>query len=36
MTTTSTNGEVLLELKDVVKAYGAAEKQMVAVRGALP
>ncbi len=32
MTTTSTNGEVLLELKDVVKAYGAAEKQMVAVR----
>src|ERR1700680_1919939 len=32
MTTTSTNGEVLLELKDVVKAYGAAEKQLVAVR----
>src|SRR3984893_18154228 len=32
MATTSTNGEVLLELQDVVKAYGAAEKQMVAVR----
>jgi NitT/TauT family transport system ATP-binding protein len=32
MTTTSTNGEILLELKDVVKAYGPAEKQLVAVR----
>ena len=31
MASTSTNGEVLLELKDVVKAYGPAEKQFVAV-----
>jgi NitT/TauT family transport system ATP-binding protein len=31
MATTSTNGEVLLELRNVVKAYGAEEKQFVAV-----
>ena len=31
MVTTSTNGEVLLELQNVVKAYGAEEKQFVAV-----
>ena len=32
MATTSTNGEVLLELRNVVKAYGTEEKQFVAVR----
>jgi NitT/TauT family transport system ATP-binding protein len=31
MATTSTNGEVLLELQNVVKAYGPSEKQFVAV-----
>jgi NitT/TauT family transport system ATP-binding protein len=31
MATTPTNGEVLLELQSVVKAYGAEEKQFVAV-----
>lgn len=31
MTTTSTNGEVLLELQNVVKSYGADERQFVAV-----
>ena len=31
MATTPTNGEVLLELQNVVKAYGAAAKQFVAV-----
>src|SRR5690349_2058695 len=31
MTTISTNGEVLLELKNVVKSYGAGEKKFVAV-----
>jgi NitT/TauT family transport system ATP-binding protein len=32
MSTTSTNGEVLLELHDVVKSYGTGEKQFVAVK----
>jgi NitT/TauT family transport system ATP-binding protein len=31
MAATSTNGEVLLELQNVIKAYGALEKQFVAV-----
>ncbi len=31
MTTTTTNGEVLLELQHVVKSYGSDEKQFVAV-----
>jgi NitT/TauT family transport system ATP-binding protein len=31
MAETSTNGDVLLELKNVVKAYGAGEKKFVAV-----
>jgi NitT/TauT family transport system ATP-binding protein len=31
MTMTPTNGEVLLELKDVVKSYGSGAKQFVAV-----